>query len=107
MKVRAIIEVINSRMDRAGNCYLAFIYTRTRDGKRVCAQFSGSGGMGNIDAMVFSMHGEHHDYYRTMGSEVGWNEFQRIVKDWPCPNNPLPEWVNAQLKKRKRKNEKV
>ena len=49
MRIAAILDCINSKADRAGNCYWAFRWTDTRTGKQVTGRISG--GESNISCI--------------------------------------------------------
>lgn len=48
-KIQAILDIINSEADRAGNSYYAFRYTRCQDGKQARGKITG--GQHNISCI--------------------------------------------------------
>ena len=50
MKIKAILECLNSKPDNSGNRYWAFRYTETATGKQVTGMVSGGGGSGDSRA---------------------------------------------------------
>lgn len=61
MKIKAIVEIINSRRDRYGNVYFLFIYTDTTSGKSVRGRISG--GDSNISCAIRELHESTEVYW--------------------------------------------
>ena len=101
MKYTATINVINSKVDRHGNCYWAFTFVCHETGNRVCA--TTSGGDSNIRAIARHWNVDD-DWDRSIffnQQEIGYREFNRLTKDWPyggcCPDE-LAAFIRKGLK---------
>jgi len=100
MKYRALLEAINSKMDRNGNTYWALRYTDFETGQVICGTISG--GESNIDCVR-----------RHMGVVDGWDygimrqnlelpirEYNRLTKDWKyagCSPEELAGYIRSWL----------
>ncbi len=98
----ASLETLNSRRDRAGNCYFAFVYTDHATGKT--ARGTVSGGEGNVRGIVYELNGKSWEPRNVLTSsrELGVREFDRMVKGWPyagCTPAELAAFVRAELAK--------
>ncbi len=67
MKIKYILDILNSQRDRAGNCYYAFRFTSTRTGKQIRGRTPGVSNASNIlGAMHYINGGEYvQNYYYT------------------------------------------
>lgn len=103
MKINAILDIISSKADRAGNRYFAFRYTRCKDGKQVHGR--ACGGDSNIRGILFYLNGgswEPHDVYTTC-HEFGYREFKDLTASWTYAGSQpeeLATWVKKELKKK-------
>lgn len=102
MKIKAILECINSEMDNNGNRYWAFRWTSTASGKTVRGTVSG--GESNISCVVRQMGlGWESVYY--IRTELPKREFRTQTGDYPyagCAPGALAAFVKRELRKRKR-----
>lgn len=93
-KIQAILDIISSNPDQAGNQYYAFRYTRCQDGKQVVATISG--GESNISAAkgLAGLCPSANVYYTT--HSMGYREFCRLTGSWPyagCAPLALAEFI--------------
>lgn len=98
----ATLETLNSRRDRAGNCYFAFTYTDHATGKTVSATVTG--GEANVRGILFELNGKSWEPRNvfTTSRELPIREFDRTVKGWPhagCVPVELAAFVRAELAK--------
>ena len=95
MKIKAILQCLNSETDRSGNRYWAFRYTETESGKQVVGKISG--GESNISAIRNEMGLEWDEvyYYRT---EMGKRDFRELTADWSYAGCP-PKEIAAHIRK--------
>ena len=95
--IKGILQIINSKRDRYGNCYWAFQYTDTKSGNAVRGAISGADS--NILAAMRYVPCEGLELHYTT-KEVGCREFDRLTKDWPyagCTPEELAKWINKEL----------
>lgn len=101
MKIKYILYIYNSRIDRAGNCYFAFCIVDTETGKTVRATMSG--GDSNIRSMVYELNGgKWVANVSTSCEEMGIRDFNRFVKHWPfagCTPQDLAAFVTTNWQK--------
>ena len=98
-QIKAIVEIINSKRDRAGNCYWAFVYMDTATGKTARGKISG--GDSNIRAALWHMHGDGTNY-RAISREVGVRPFDSEMAKWPyagCPPVEIATFIKSELAK--------
>lgn len=102
--IKAALECINSKRDRAGNCYWAFRYTDNETGLQVCGTVSG--GESNISGMLRHIATTCKDGMTDWDSvhytrqEMPIREFDRMVKDWPhagCLPEELAAFVESRI----------
>lgn len=104
MKIKAILDIINSDRDRAGNCYWAFRYTDCKTGRQVCA--TTAGGESNIQA-VFNFANWNRwgwDEIYSTSHHYGYREFCRITAAWRhagCAPEDIADFIARGLKARK------
>lgn len=100
MKIKAILDTINSAQDNSGSCYWAFRWTDTETGKQVCATISGN--HSNIHAIIMEYYGEWTTEVYCTSHELQKREFKRVTGDWPyagcCPKE-LAKFVKDNLDK--------
>jgi hypothetical protein len=98
--IRAILDIINSKQDRAGNCYWAFRYTRTSDGRQAIGKISG--GESNIYTAVWQkLHNGGHDFHYTR-HEYDKRRFDAETSGWiyaGCSPEDIAASITAQLSK--------
>ena len=98
-RITGILEAINSRRDRYGNCYWALRYTDVKTGKTVCGTVSG--GESNINAIRRYWSGDYWDHsVKFETRELGIREFSRLTKDWAyagCGPEDLAAFIKAKL----------
>lgn len=84
MTIIGLLHIINSKRDRNGNCYFAFIFTSTKNGKVVCGQCGGSCS-GNINMIRFYWNGRNRweNDIAVTTAELPIREFNRLTKCWP------------------------
>src|SRR5215472_6464371 len=97
MKVRAILECLNSGRDLNGNRYWAFNYTDTETGKRVAGTVSG--GESNVTMITRAMGLEWENVYYVR-HELPKREFRRLTKEWNyagCAPEALADYIRREL----------
>jgi hypothetical protein len=98
MKIKAILDIINSKKDRAGNCYWAFRWTDTETGKQVKGRISG-----NDSNLLWAANHiyPNHDYYYTM-HEVSVRDFNSDMMGWDyagCNPHEIAAWITEKIAK--------
>ena len=102
MTIRATLEAINSRRDRAGNCYWAIRYTDHVTGRAVNGTISG--GESNIYG-ILRYTGDSDDWDRSIefkSEELTIPAWNRLTKGWPyagCRPDELAAFIKAELEK--------
>lgn len=98
--ITGILECLNSKRDRAGNCYFAFVYTDNATGKSVRGTVCG--GESNVRQIMYELNGgswEPRTVHYT-ASELPIREFERLTKGWPhagCVGAELVAFIRRQL----------
>lgn len=98
MKIKAILECLNSETDSSGNRYWAFRFINTETGQQIHGVISG--GESNIAAIPREMGYEWDEiyYYRT---EMKKREFRYITKEWQyagCAPKSLMGYIQKEKK---------
>jgi len=101
MKIKATLTIINSRRDRAGNCYWAFEYLDHKTGKVVRGLTVG--GESNILAirLGWSKPKEWDRSVRTESKEIGIREYDKLRKEWSyagCDPADIAAFIRKGLK---------
>lgn len=98
--IKGILEAINSKRDRNGNCYWALRYTDTATGKTV--EGTVCGGESNIRGIMYQMNGKSWEprniHFATQ--ELMIREFNRLTKNWPyagCTPEDLTKFITGLL----------
>ena len=100
MKIKYILDAMNSARDSSGNCYWALRFTDCESGKTVVGMVSG--GESNIDAIRYEWHGgnwEPRDFY-FMTHEYPKREFNRLTAGWKyagCAPEQLVKFIREEL----------
>lgn len=95
--IKAILESLYSKRDRAGNCYWAFRYTDVPTGKQVTGTISG--GESNISAVVRVM-GLDWAQCHYIVREMPIREFNKLTQEWKyagCPPDDIAEYIRKSL----------
>ena len=100
MKYDVTLEVFHSKIDRAGNCYYAFTWTRHDTGAQVSGTVSGS--ELNITSIPWHFYGGSHEPHDVLITVTPMNirPFDRMVKPWPyagCASAELWEFIRKQI----------
>ena len=99
MKIKAILEAINSKRDRNGNCYYFMRYTDIKSGKTVYGTISG--GESNIYSVIRAKGLESKEvYFSTV--ELPIREFNREVKNMEyagCRGEEIVNFIDKELSK--------
>jgi hypothetical protein len=98
MRIRAILECVNSVRDLNGNCYWGFSYTDTETGKKVCGTVSG--GESNVTMIIRALGMEWANVYY-IRRELPKREFSRLTKSWNyagCAAEALADYIQKELK---------
>lgn len=98
----ASLECLNSKGDRFGNRYFAFIYTDHNTGRAVRATISG--GKSNVESLMYALNGGSWEPRNVLWSEreLAIRQYNREVKGWPyagCTGEDLARFVRAELAK--------
>lgn len=98
--ITGILECLNSKRDRAGNCYFAFVYADAASGKT--ARGTICGGESNVRQIMYELNGGSWDprsvHYTS--SELPIREFERLTKEWAhagCTGPELVAFIRQQL----------
>jgi hypothetical protein len=97
MRIRAILECVNSVRDLNGNRYWGFNYTDTDTGKQVSGTISG--GESNITMITRALRHEWENVYYVR-RELPKREFQRLTKSWNyagCAPETLADYFQKEL----------
>ncbi len=97
MPIKAILETLYSRRDRAGNCYYSFKYTDVASGKQVYGTVSG--GQSNVDSIIREMGYTSEEVYSTT-KELAIRDFNYITREWAyggCRADELVAFIRAKL----------
>lgn len=104
MKIKYILEAINSDRDSSGNCYWAMRFTDCETGQTVAG--STAGGESNIYSIIYAWHGESFEprdfYYYT--KSLPKREFKRLTKNWTyagCGSKELVNFIKSCLEANK------
>jgi len=104
MKTNALLVCLNSKIDKNGNCYYAFIYTDNTTEKVVQATISG--GESNIYAIRGAcgmvLHGKDgwNDGIRFSSEEMPIRKFDQLTKGWEyagCRPETLAQFIKTKL----------
>lgn len=79
--IQLIVDVYNSRIDRNGNTYWAYVVTDVRSGAYVQSLLGGSA-RGNAQHIIRELGYEWSDFHLTE-HELPIRQFDRMVKGWP------------------------
>jgi hypothetical protein len=99
-KIKAILEIINSKADRAGNCYYAFTYTDNETGKSVTA---GTSCMqeGNVYRIKYELYPDDPNCVFITKTAMRVRPFEAMMKDLHnVGSNPkdMAKWITEALK---------
>lgn len=99
------MQIINSKIDFAGNCYWAFTFTNN-SGKTICG--TSSGGRNNLDNAARELAGGTWELRRKKivinYTELPIRQFDSLTKGWPyagCGAVDIAAWIKKQLRRRK------
>ncbi len=97
MKIKATLEIINSKADIYGNRYFAFVWTDNETGKSVTADLASSD---NVRLSYYSM-GLTSPELNTVQTEMPIRQFNRFVKGLPyagCASDDIAKFIKLNLK---------
>jgi len=99
MKLKIILESVNSKRDRNGNCYWYFNYTDNETGKTISGTVSG--GDSNIRSIVreLNLNWDEVHYFNT---QMSIREFNKIYNNLPyagCTAKELVSFIKKELEK--------
>lgn len=103
MKIKLLLHIVNSKRDRAGNCYYFFVATDPKTG--VWTEATTSGGESNIYAVYRYMGLEAAEMQATY-EELPVRQFDRRVKEMPhagCTPEDIASWVTGEFAALKKK----
>ena len=79
--IKIIVDVYNSKLDRNGNTYWAYVVTDVRSGNTVTGKLGGSAR--GVAAGIMRKLGYEWEEVHTTEHELPVREFDRLVKSWP------------------------
>ena len=102
MNIESTITVLNSKTDKNGNRYWAFVFVNHKTGTIVKANFSG--GESNINGIARHWN-KSDDWDRSIQfiyEEMGYQAFNKLTKDWAyagCGSKEIADYIKGKLKK--------
>ena len=100
MKIKHILEIFQSKLNRNGNTEWAIRYTSAITGRS--AEMTVDGGEDNCRSVILELNGgEWGNNYHSTVRCLPAREFNRLTKDWPlggCLSKSLADEIKKQLR---------
>lgn len=95
--IKAIIEAVNSKRDRNGNCYWFMRYTDTKSGKTIEGTISGD--ESNVRSIIREMDMEYSDvYFNVIELPIReWNQQNKNMEYAGCRAEEIVKFINSRL----------